>query len=84
MAQTRQQYIKELRERRAALLAQYDAITKEPASYSVSGSVSATNRSLEDLRKEIAAIEGQLASALGMAEPGGIVRRWPDYSRRII
>lgn len=81
MAETMQDYIAELRARRAALLAQYDAILKEPQSYSVSGSVSATNIKLKELREEIAAVEAQLASALRLAEPGGIVRRWPDYRR---
>ena len=77
-------YLEELKKRRAELLARYDALIKEPASYSVSGSVSATNQKLEELRKEIAAVEAQIASAMGLALPGGIVRRWPDYRRSVL
>ena len=74
-------YLEELKQRRAAIQAQYDAILKEPQSYSVSGSVSATNRSLKELREELAAVDAEIAQHLGMSGPGGMRRRWPRYVR---
>ena len=66
---TQNQYILELLARRKALKERYDALLKEPQSYSISGSVSATNQTLAELRVEIAAIEQQLAQAVGASGP---------------
>lgn len=74
-------YIEILKQRREALQAQYDAILREPSSYSVSGSVSATNRSLKELREEIAAVDRQIAAYFGVVGPGGMSRRYPRYVR---
>lgn len=55
----------------------YDNLITEPESYSIQGSVSATNRKLESLRKEIEAIDRQIAVAMG---GDGIQRSYPNYS----
>ena len=55
----------------------YDNLITEPESYSIQGSVSATNRKLETLRKEIEAIDRQIAMARG---GDGIQRSYPNYN----
>ena len=69
--------IRRLSARREKLQAAYDAAMAQPASYSISGSVSATNRKLETLRKEIDAIDAKIAMASG---GDGIQRSYPNYS----
>lgn len=63
--------------RRKKLQDAYDALITEPESYSIQGSVSATNRKLETLRKEIEAINRQIAMASG---GDGIQRSYPNYN----
>ena len=68
--------LKALMVRRKKLQDAYDALITEPESYSISGSVSATNRKLETLRKEIEVIDRQIAAAAGS---DGIERSYPNY-----
>ena len=69
--------LKALIARRNKLQAAYDRLIDEPESYSISGSVSATNRKLETLRKEIEVIDRQIAAAAG---GNGIQRAYPNYN----
>ena len=62
--------------RRKKLQDEYDRLILEPESYTIQGSVSATNRKLETLRKEIEAINRQIAMASG---GDGIQRSYPNY-----
>ena len=63
--------------RRKKLQDEYDRLILEPESYTIQGSVSATNRKLETLRKEIEAINPQIAMASG---GDGIQRSYPNYN----
>lgn len=63
--------------RRKKLQDEYDRLILEPESYTIQGSVSATNRKLETLRKEIVAINRQIAMASG---GDGIQRSYPNYN----
>ena len=63
--------------RRAKLQQAYDDLISQPESYSISGSVSATNRKLAELRAELASIDEAIAAASG----GDVLhRRFPNYS----
>lgn len=63
--------------RRKLLQDEYDRMITQPESYNISGSVSATNRKLETLRKEIEVIDRQIAIAAGGS---GIQRSYPNYN----
>ena len=75
----RKKAIQRLVARREKLQAAYDAAMAEPASYSISGSVSATAQKLSDLRAELDAIDAQLTALLGATGPGGMRRTYPTY-----
>lgn len=62
--------IKRMLERRARLKRAYDDLICEPASYGITGSVSATNRRLDELRTEISVLDEQIKSML--ARVGGL------------
>ena len=62
--------------RRKKLQNAYDALITEPESYSITGSVSATNRKLDDLQKQIDNINQQITAAAG---GDGIQRSYPNY-----
>ena len=64
--------------RRKKLQDEYDRMITQPESYNISGSVSATNRKLETLRKEIEVIDRQIAAAAGS---DGIERSYPNYRK---
>ncbi len=68
--------IKALLKRRAMLQAEYDRQISQPESYSITGSVSATNRKLDDLQKQIDKIDSQIAAEAG---GDGIQRSYPNY-----
>ncbi len=68
--------IKTLLKRRAMLQAEYDRLISQPESYSITGSVSATNRKLDDLQKQIDNINQQITAAAG---GDGIQRSYPNY-----
>lgn len=68
--------IKTLLKRRAMLQAEYDRLINQPESYSITGSVSATNRKLDDLQKQIDNINQQITAAAG---GDGIQRSYPNY-----
>ena len=63
--------------RRRKLSEAYDALIAQPASYGITGSVSATNQRLEDIRKEIAVVDTQIRAL--MTRGGIIERSLPDY-----
>ena len=71
--------IRRLSARREKLQAAYDAAMSQPASYSISGSVSATAQKLSELRAELDAIDAQLTALLGATGPGGLRRTYPTY-----
>lgn len=80
MDDIRKKAINNLMKRRNILSAQYDQLLAEPDSYSIVGSVSVTNRKLDVLRKEIAAIDEKITALC--AGRGGlpcIQIRIPDY-----
>jgi hypothetical protein len=70
--------LKALMTRRQKLQDEYDRMITQPESYNISGSVSATNRKLETLRKEIEVIDRQIAAAAGS---DGIERSYPNYRK---
>lgn len=70
--------LRALMARRQKLQDAYDAMITEPESFSINGSVSATNRKLETLRKEIEVIDRQIAAAAGS---DGIERSYPNYRK---
>jgi len=62
--------IKKMLERRARLKQAYDDLICEPAAYGITGSVSATNRRLDELRNEISVLDEQIKAML--ARNGGL------------
>lgn len=62
--------IKRMLERRARLQKAYDDLVCEPASYGITGSVSATNRRLDELRTEISVLDEQIKAMI--ARIGGL------------
>lgn len=80
MEELKKRAITNLIARRNRLSNQYDQLLSEPESYGITGSVSATNRKLEDLRKEISAIDDKITTLCGGAAGlPGISIRIPDY-----
>ncbi len=79
LSQAKKEAIRRLSARRETLQAAYDAAMTEPASYSINGSVSATNQKLAEMRAELDAIDNQLAALIGGAGPGGLRRTYPTY-----
>ena len=71
--------INRLMARKKALQEQYDKILAEPASYGITGSVNATNHGLEELRREIVAIDNKISALLQRTKVAGMTVRWPDY-----
>ncbi|MBQ7178800.1 MAG: hypothetical protein IJS08_15395 [Victivallales bacterium] len=64
--------------RKQRLQEAYDALIAEPESYSISGSVSATNQKLATLREEIAKADAAIEAYL--AGGNGVMRRsYPRY-----
>jgi len=68
-----------LLKRRQMLQQQYDQLVAEPASYGITGSVSATNRSLKEIRDEIACIDDKIANFLETGTVAGLHVKYPDY-----
>jgi len=68
-----------LMQRKQALQEQYDNLIAEPASYGITGSVSATNRTLKEIRDEIVAIDDKITSLLSSNSVAGMSVKWPDY-----
>lgn len=79
MDEIRKKAIDRLMERRQAVQEAYDALIAEPASYGITGSVTATNRGLKELRDELAAIDDKIASLLDGRGVAGMSVKWPDY-----
>lgn len=71
--------INRLMARKKELQEQYEHILAEPASYGITGSVNATNHGLEEIRKEIVAIDNKLAALIQRTKVAGMTVRWPDY-----
>lgn len=69
--------LKALLLRRKAMRAEYESLMSQPQSYGITGSVSATNQRLADLRSEIAAIDGQISDLLHNRQVMSI--SLPDY-----
>lgn len=70
--------IQRLVERRRELKKALDHLIAEPASVSIIGSVSYTNRNLDDLRSEITKIEEQIRQ-LVFTNAGSLTRIYPNY-----
>lgn len=70
------QVIRALLQRWAKLQAEYDQLIGQPESYNINGSVSATNRKLDDLQKQIDIINQQLNQ---LTTGSGIKRTYPTY-----
>jgi len=80
MTETRKKAIAAVVARRRAIQAEYDRLLAEPASYGITGSVSATNQKLSDLRAEITALDAKLATLLQSGgHVAGMVIALPDY-----
>ena len=69
--------LQKLIERRNKLQQAYDDLIMAPASYNIQGSVSAQEQKLADIRKELDAIDRQIAAHLGS---NGIQRSYPNYN----
>ena len=80
MDNIKKQILNGLMRRRAALQEQYDQLIAEPASYGITGSVNATNRGLEEIRQEIAAIDAKIANLLTRTTVAGMTVKWPNYN----
>ena len=73
------QALQKLLARRAELAERIHAASLEPASFTIQGSVAATNRSLEELRKELGALDTQIEQLLtGISS--SIRRLYPNYN----
>ena len=70
--------IQRLVERRKELKKALDHLIAEPASVSIIGSVSYTNRNLDDLRSEITKVEEQIRQ-LVFTNAGSLTRIYPNY-----
>lgn len=81
MTTMRDRAIQRLRERKAKLQAAFDDLASQPASYSISGSVTATNQKLADLRNEIAVINRAIESLILDSASDGIKRTFPNYNQ---
>lgn len=79
MESTKKKAIENLIKRRAKIQEEYDALLSEPASYGITGSVSATNRSLKDLRDELTAIDVKISSLIKSEPVAGMCVKYPDY-----
>lgn len=79
MDEIRKKAIDHLLQRRKALQEQYDSMIAEPASYGITGSVSATNRGLKELRDEIATIDDKIANLIERGTVAGLHVKYPDY-----
>lgn len=79
MQELRKKAIDRLLKRRQAIQDEYDHLVAEPASYGITGSVSATNRSLKELRDELVAIDEKLNSLISGGGIPGMSVKWPDY-----
>ena len=71
--------INRLLARKKALQEQYDRMVAEPASYGITGSVNATNRGLEELRRELTAVDAKISALLQRTKVAGMTVKWPDY-----
>lgn len=74
------QALKNLLVRRAELAKRIHAASLEPASFTIQGSVAATNRSLEELRRELGAIDAQIEQLL-TGSSSSIRRLYPNYNK---
>lgn len=79
MQELRKKAIDRLLQRRQAIQEEYDHLLAEPASYGITGSVSATNRSLKELREELVAIDEKLNALVAGGGIPGMSVKWPDY-----
>lgn len=78
MDEIKKKALEKLMQRKAALQKAYDELIAEPESFGITGAVNATNRKLEDIRKEIAAIDEKI-NAVVKGGWAGMSVKWPDY-----
>lgn len=83
MDNLREKAINNLMRRRKAIQEQYDSLIAEPASYGITGSVNATNRGLEELRKELVAIDAKINALLNKSSVAGMTIKYPDYNHAL-
>lgn len=79
MDELRKSAIEKLLRRKAKLQEAYDQLILEPASYGITGSVSATNRSLTDIRTELVAIDKKISALITNNSVAGMSISYPDY-----
>lgn len=79
MDEIRKKAIDRLMKRRQKVQEEYDRLLSEPASYGITGSVSATNRGLKELRDEIVAIDDKIHALLSRNSVAGLNVKYPDY-----
>lgn len=75
---TKDKALQRLVQRRRELQKALDGLIAEPASVSIIGSVSYTNRNLDDLRSEITKVEEQIRQ-LVFSNAGSLTRIYPNY-----
>ena len=78
MDEIKKKALEKLMQRKNALQKAYDELIAEPESFGITGAVNATNRKLDDLRREIAAIDDKI-NAVVKGSWAGMSVRWPDY-----
>lgn len=79
MDEIRKHAIDRLMKRREALQKAYDDLIAEPESYGITGAVNASNKRLDDLRKEIAAIDDKISGLLNGSGIAGWAVKYPNY-----
>jgi len=72
--------IKKLIAKRTALREEYNSVMSEPASYGITGSVNASNRSLAEISAEITKVDRQISVMMRGGNVIGI--SLPDYRSR--
>lgn len=80
MTETEKKILNALYAKRDALQKQYDAAIAEPASVSISGSVSYTNRALDEIKNEIASLDKSISDML-TGNGGGVALQYPQWRR---
>lgn len=79
MDEIRKHAIDRLLKRREALQKAYDDLIAEPESYGITGAVNATNKRLEDLRREISVVDDKISGLMNGSGIAGWTIKYPNY-----